>query len=126
MMIFLKILFTQLIGSCTVLLKVADEMVSRQPVLRRQHFLFAKPPKNHRQCPAVVFSFLGRADHIAAHAPGVGPAALIPTERVSIKSRCTEKAGVTHSFYCFFPCCGAGTRFVHLPFRRKSVFLGVN
>lgn len=74
-MIFLKVLFTQLIGSCTVFLKVADEMVSRQPVLRRQHFLFAKPPKNHRQCPAGGFSFLGRADHIAARAPRGGSSA---------------------------------------------------
>jgi hypothetical protein len=77
---FSKRLFTKLIGSCSVFLKVADEMVSRQPSLRRQHLLFSKPPENHRQCPAGGFSFLGRADHIAACASGVGAAALIPTE----------------------------------------------
>jgi hypothetical protein len=28
-------------------------------------------------------------------------------------------------FVAFFPCCGAGTRFVHLSFRVKSAFLEV-
>jgi hypothetical protein len=70
MMIFLKILFTQLIGSCTLLLKVADEMVSRQPVLRRQHFLFAKPPKTTGNALLVVFHFWAAPTTLRPAPPG--------------------------------------------------------
>jgi hypothetical protein len=97
--------------------------------------------RNHRQCPAGGFSFLNRriagGDHdeageaaIAAKTCGamckrriVAPGA---PNRSTVKLRSAPKspANAGH-FVAFFPCCGAGTRFVHLSFRVKSAFLEV-
>jgi hypothetical protein len=39
-----------------------------------------------------------------------------------LKRKRPAKAGL---FAALFPCCDAGTRFVHLPFRVKSAFARV-
>jgi hypothetical protein len=41
-----------------------------------------------------------------------------------ITGRAKNPASIDH-FVALFCCCGAGTRFVHLPFRLKSAFVGV-
>jgi hypothetical protein len=47
-------------------------------------------------------------------------------ESKHVKLRCVRKMlAVIGHLAAFFPCCGAGTRFVHLPFRVESAFLGI-
>jgi hypothetical protein len=83
---FLKRLFTQLIRSCTVFLKVADENGFTAAGLEETTPLFAKPPENHRQCPAGGFSFWPRPTAFAADARLLRFAP-IATESVSRKSQ---------------------------------------